>query len=81
MRLLKNARRVQASDETVAGAIGAGERAVGLSDHDHIVAVDDVRYGIANTGPQPIPEPSTLALMVTGLAGIGWAKKKHLLGT
>lgn len=41
--------------------------------------VDSTSFTIDNIAYQPVPEPSTLLLLVAGLAGVGFLKKKYSL--
>jgi len=38
--------------------------------------IDDLEYTPVNGGPDPIPEPSTIALFGLGLAGLGFTRRK-----
>lgn len=37
--------------------------------------IDHLQYGAASS-PKPVPEPTTLGLLSTGLAGLGWVRKR-----
>ncbi len=46
--------------------------------HDHVTLSDGYQIVVGGGGMQPVPEPTTLALMGLGLAGISFSRRRKL---
>lgn len=58
---------------------GIGRVTLTQSDHVWSPIIDNLEFGTSSGTPAPVPEPSTILLLASGLAGIigyGWRRKK-----